>query len=287
MVGGQVMIIFVGGRALQVTKLNGPQWGYSILLGALSMPIGVIIRLIPDAFMARILPNIMQRRKTPQVVVTDEDHRYEWNPAIEGIRDELSFLKKIRGGRLNAIKFKIKHRRDTLIPMGRSRSGSRSRSSSVPQTPTDTAAHDFGVNAPPPAHLANTPNSQTRRRTRSRSNSAFGPAAAMAGVVAGSIAGWSPIDRANAPGEPEGAGGDASTAPKLEGRGDLEAQEGVVVHPGTDPRDPVITSDTHDPSQPPPSQLSEARPAIDPRERERDTAGAGAGAAGGGVIGKL
>ena len=48
MIGGQVTIIFIGGRAFSVRQLNGAQWAYSIILGALSLPIAVIIRLIPD-----------------------------------------------------------------------------------------------------------------------------------------------------------------------------------------------------------------------------------------------
>jgi len=48
MVGGQILIVFIGGRAFSVTRLDGAQWGISIVLGALSIPVGVIIRLIPD-----------------------------------------------------------------------------------------------------------------------------------------------------------------------------------------------------------------------------------------------
>jgi len=47
MIGGQILIMFVGGRAFSVTRLNPAQWAYSLVLGAISIPIGVIIRLIP------------------------------------------------------------------------------------------------------------------------------------------------------------------------------------------------------------------------------------------------
>ena len=56
MVGGQIMIIFVGGEAFHVTPLNGAQWGYSVVLGALSLPMAVIIRVIPDKWVAKFLP---------------------------------------------------------------------------------------------------------------------------------------------------------------------------------------------------------------------------------------
>jgi P-type Ca2+ transporter type 2C len=53
MIGGQILIIFIGGRAFSVIQLNRAQWAYSIVLGALSIPIGVIIRLIPDELFSR------------------------------------------------------------------------------------------------------------------------------------------------------------------------------------------------------------------------------------------
>ena len=54
MVGGQVLIIFVGGAAFQVTPLWGWEWGASIGLGAASLPVGVFIRMLPDAWFAAI-----------------------------------------------------------------------------------------------------------------------------------------------------------------------------------------------------------------------------------------
>lgn len=200
MIGGQVMIIFVGGEAFHVERLNGAQWGYSILLGAISLPIGVIIRLVPDELVSKILPRHIHRKKTPQLVVSDEDRRYEWNEGLVGIREELAFYKTLRGGRLRQLKFKLTHPREILLPFGRSRSGSRSRSSSILQTPN---TESFGGQAD---FLHNHTSEKDRRNGRSRANSAFGPAAAMAGVVAGSIAGWSPIDRTH--GERDSFGGD-------------------------------------------------------------------------------
>ncbi|KAM7190444.1 hypothetical protein V8F20_009727 [Naviculisporaceae sp. PSN 640] len=75
MVGGQVLIIFVGGDAFQITPLNGKEWGLSIGLGALSIPWGVVIRLIPDKWAEAIMPNITlpswvtfwkKKKKTPK-----------------------------------------------------------------------------------------------------------------------------------------------------------------------------------------------------------------------------
>ena len=48
MVGGQIMIVFIGGRAFQVTRINGTQWGICIGCAFFCMPWAVLLRLIPD-----------------------------------------------------------------------------------------------------------------------------------------------------------------------------------------------------------------------------------------------
>lgn len=165
------------------------------------------------------------------------------------IREELSFLKKLRGGRLNVLVYKLQHPRETLLP----RSRSASRASSIPPTPVgepDGNEYDGTALAPP------TPDSRrstSRRFGRSRSNSAFAPAAAMAGIIAGSVAGWSPIGRR----EEETSTGFSESR----GRSELESRDGVEIHPGTSSNDPVIA---HDPKQSkdPPSQVPELTPAF-------------------------
>jgi Ca2+-transporting ATPase len=236
MIGGQTLIVFVGGHAFSVTRINGAQWGYSIVLGALSLVVGVIIRLIPDELVRRCIPNFMKRKRTPEIAVSDE---YQWNQGLLEIRDELAFIKKVRGGRLGNLKFKAQNPRELF---------SRSRSShSLPGTPNNGASNEAEGSPCPP-----TPDSR-RRRGRSRSNSAFGPAAAMAGIVAGSIAGWSPIDR------PNGADNDSLKFSRDRTRADLEAAEGIEVHPDTKSTDPILVSD---PGQyrGPPSQNPETTP---------------------------
>ncbi|KAF3158950.1 Calcium-transporting ATPase 10, plasma membrane-type [Orbilia oligospora] len=177
MVGGQVMIIFVGGAALRVVRLDGPQWAISLILGAISLLIGVVIRLIPDPVFKKILPKAMYRdRKTPDLFVSDDEHRFEWNQGIEDIRHELQFIKMIRGGRLNTLKFKTKEIKHRLLPL------SKSSSHQPPGSPDDNSQ------IPPPSP-------SSHRRKRSRSNSAFAAAAMVPSIVAGSVGGWSPIEK--------------------------------------------------------------------------------------------
>lgn len=52
MIGGQIMIIFVGGAAFSITPLNGPQWAICIIVSLLCIPWGVAIRYVPDELVA-------------------------------------------------------------------------------------------------------------------------------------------------------------------------------------------------------------------------------------------
>lgn len=238
-IGGQVLIVFIGGAAFSVQRLNqGSQWAVSLILGAISVPIAVVIRLIPDELVSKLVPEFWHRRKKggPELVVSDEEqHRFEWNPALEEIRDQLQFIKWVRGGRLRHIKHKLQHPQEFLP---RSRSGSRSRESSSPPTPND----ESGERSPAPQPT--TPESRSRRNTRSRSNSTFGPAAAMAGVIAGSIAGWSPIERSH-------DDNDLVTFPTDTPFGGLNQQQGIEVHPDTAADDRVLGEYDANPRTPP------------------------------------
>ncbi|KAJ5975946.1 ATPase P-type K/Mg/Cd/Cu/Zn/Na/Ca/Na/H-transporter [Penicillium waksmanii] len=237
-IGGQILIIFVGGQAFSVKRLDqGSQWAVSLVLGAISLPIAVVIRLIPDEFASKFVPHFWHHRKQegPELVVSDEDRRYEWNPALEEIRDQLAFIKSVRGGRIRHIRHKLQHPQEFLP---RSRSGSRSRESSAPATPNGESG------SPPPQPQPPTPESRSRRGTRSRSNSTFGPAAAMAGVIAGSIAGWSPIDH----GQDEA---DSITFPPMGTSGGTDRQPGIEIHPDTSADDRIVGEYSHDPRHPP------------------------------------
>ena len=248
---GQVLIMFVGGAAFSIpVTLNGPQWGISLILGLISVPIALIIRLIPDPFVRKMIPAYFARKAMPQLLISDEEQQWQWNPALEEIREELTFLKLVRGGRLNVLKYKLQHPSEFLP---RSRSGSRSRTSSIPQTPVNEQASEAGTIGTSPAPP--TPESRRslqRRRARSRSNSAFGPAAAMAGIIAGSIGGWSPVERRD---------GDSFARFPLEDRTDLEGHPGVELHPATGPDDPVLGNT--EPGAKPPSQDPGNRPVFD------------------------
>lgn len=58
---GQLLVIFFGGSALSAVRLDGTQWAISLGLGALSLVVGVVIRLIPDASIRSLLSGRGQR----------------------------------------------------------------------------------------------------------------------------------------------------------------------------------------------------------------------------------
>lgn len=195
-VGLQVLIIFVGSTPFNISSLKpsqtGPQWATAIILGALSIPIGMLIRLIPDDLIRKCIPGFLKRKPAPPgLMISDEERFNDYPDVLTDVRDELAFLRKLKGGRLNNLKFAVRHPRETF--MSRTRSPSRSRSNSMRAPPTPTREDSFG--APSPA-----PTSDSRRRSRSmrsRSNSALGAPTVMAGIIAGSVAaGWSPIEKA-------------------------------------------------------------------------------------------
>lgn len=189
MCGGQILIIFVGGAAFQIAKekQSGTLWAIALVLGFLSIPVGVLIRLIPDHFLLILVPEFLKQRakKVPGLTVSDEEMSMYPEPLAD-VRDELNFMRRMKGGRLNNLKFAIQHPKEA-VEMVRSRSPSHSRSNSIkaPQTPTQENPFEGSP--------IGTPNSARTRSTRSRSNSALGAPTVMAGIVAAGVAaGWQP-----------------------------------------------------------------------------------------------
>lgn len=155
-VGGQILIIFLGGKAFSVQPLNqASQWAVSVLLGALAVPLAVIIRLIPDQFITKLILYMWPRTKSPELGVPGESRQYGWNTVLEEIRDYPVFMKKVRGGRLRHII--QKHRQDLL----QSRSSSHPYPSTLSTAAEDTAAEDTAANDHIVAgHLASPPASE-------------------------------------------------------------------------------------------------------------------------------
>jgi len=102
MVGGQALIVNVGGSAFQVSRIGGNLWAISIIIGLVSLPVGVLIRLVPTApierFMikTRLLPD---PNALPTHSHDEEDGK--WAEPFDQLRDNLKVYSSIRGGRLS------------------------------------------------------------------------------------------------------------------------------------------------------------------------------------------
>ena len=85
-VGGQIVIIYVGGSAFSVTRLNGGQWATSIILGLLSLPFGALVRCIPDRFIKWCIPRNLLRWISKTPIMDEEMVVLERNSAVDEAR---------------------------------------------------------------------------------------------------------------------------------------------------------------------------------------------------------
>ncbi|KAG9013997.1 hypothetical protein FRB94_000194 [Tulasnella sp. JGI-2019a] len=113
----QVLIAFFGGAAFAVHHMSGKFWGVSIALGFGSIPLGYLIRCIPEESAERFFERFHLKRKTP-VLPVENPMTEEWNPAIETVRDNLKTFSNIRGGRARASSFVRKSRSARLQEAG-------------------------------------------------------------------------------------------------------------------------------------------------------------------------
>jgi P-type Ca2+ transporter type 2C len=100
MIGGQVLIIWVGGDAFEIVKLNGKEWGLSIGLGAISIPWGALIRLTPDEWFAKCVPGFFRRRWFPTPEEQAEREKNGTDKEEEFEKPPLRTMSSLRGPRV-------------------------------------------------------------------------------------------------------------------------------------------------------------------------------------------
>jgi len=96
MVACQTLIIFVGGPAFSVGPLSSEQWLICIGLGSLSFPTGAIMRLIPNSFLQKFIPDRLMRQQTYGGDIEEREIE-DWGDALEAITDDLLTFKRLRG----------------------------------------------------------------------------------------------------------------------------------------------------------------------------------------------
>ncbi|KIL58739.1 hypothetical protein M378DRAFT_86043 [Amanita muscaria Koide BX008] len=112
----QILIVFVGGTAFQVTRLPGREWGISIALGVGSLPVGVLTRLVPNQPFERAFRAIGLFGGRKSILPSQGPESDGWNNAISLVRDNLKFFASVRGGRLRSSSFVAKSRLAKIHP---------------------------------------------------------------------------------------------------------------------------------------------------------------------------
>ncbi|KAG2341321.1 calcium-translocating P-type ATPase [Suillus weaverae] len=110
----QVVIVFIGGTAFQVTRIGGREWGISLALGLVSIPLGALIRLLPNGPFERLFILMRLLPKTEGDLPKVRPDQVEWNSAIELVRDNLATFANLRGGRLRSSSLVVKSRQARL-----------------------------------------------------------------------------------------------------------------------------------------------------------------------------
>lgn len=220
LIGGiQVMIMFVGGAAFSVKRQTGGQWATALICGVCSIPMAMLIRSVPDWIVIKLFPTrvfqfimrnflrIGRKKDNDDDMVpprADEENSvgvsYRWHPAIEQVREQLVFIKKLRGGRMSNLQFKPKQMYDSWkdsrspspSPGGASSPylysptlGGSSASTHSRQQPSNTSIADNNG-------LLSVPDQRSRRH--SSSSSTIGAMAMVPTIVGGAVAGWSPSE---------------------------------------------------------------------------------------------
>ena len=70
----QTLIVFLGGDVFSVTRLGGREWAISLALGVVSIPLGALIRLAPNAPCQRVF-GLLRLYREPEVLPTAQHPR--------------------------------------------------------------------------------------------------------------------------------------------------------------------------------------------------------------------
>ncbi|KAH9168805.1 calcium-translocating P-type ATPase [Lactarius sanguifluus] len=106
----QVLICFVGGAAFDVTRMGIREWGISLALGCVSIPLGALIRLMPNERFERFFKMVHLLPKSVVLPTTRPGAEPGFSFAVDQVRDNLGTFAKLRGGRMRGSSFVRKSR---------------------------------------------------------------------------------------------------------------------------------------------------------------------------------
>ncbi|KWU41530.1 putative calcium-transporting ATPase [Rhodotorula sp. JG-1b] len=123
MVGGQALIVNVGGAAFQVVRIGGRDWAISIVIGLITLPLGALLRCLPPGPFHRLLVKLHLYPSEAQIrgdlpFVSKAAEEVKWAEGIQKAIDGLRVYSTVRGGRARAssiLKFKRPVSRDKQL----------------------------------------------------------------------------------------------------------------------------------------------------------------------------
>ncbi|KAJ7052601.1 Ca-transporting ATPase [Mycena amicta] len=109
-IAAQIIIVFVGKAAFSVTPIHGREWGISLALGFVSIPLGALVRLMPSEPFERVFKwvGLLGRPEVLPTTAPNPDN-VGWT-AITRVRDNLNTFANVRGARVRSSSFVIKSR---------------------------------------------------------------------------------------------------------------------------------------------------------------------------------
>ncbi|GJJ70418.1 P-type Ca2+ transporter type 2C [Entomortierella parvispora] len=89
---GQFLIVQFGGQAFKTVPLTGQQWLITLLIGSLSLPVGLFLRLLP----ARLIPESVVSHKSEEREPLVSTARLRWEGSSRQVEDTNKFFDAIR-----------------------------------------------------------------------------------------------------------------------------------------------------------------------------------------------
>jgi P-type Ca2+ transporter type 2C len=93
MVGGQIMIVFVGGAAFGITRINGWQWAVCLLCSLPCLLWAVLLRLVPDAYFGVVFNGVVGTFKVVLAPVSKALH-FILLPVVQAWRAVMTPMKR-------------------------------------------------------------------------------------------------------------------------------------------------------------------------------------------------
>lgn len=150
---------------LATTRLSLNEWAISLFIGFASLPVGMLLRLTPDALLQRIFSFRVGTQRSGETQASEASGGDQWHRAIENVRSKLDSTRQPRSSRLERL-------RRGILPF-------------IKAKLFREVQDDGEVDEISPLLPFNS------RQDLSRTGSICTPAAAvMAGIVAGGVAGW-------------------------------------------------------------------------------------------------